>query len=436
MTRSAAVCAVVFTSLLLAHPGHLGAQDTRDELRVARLVTDLGSDQYAVRETADEELAKLGPIARKQLLEAAGSDDAEVRLRAKDLLEQIAVHELWQASTVSVPEGSHKSSDLFVAMAAQSANHITVGDQFGVANEAEISAGALAAAPRQFWPLVDAICRESGNHFRPHYDNRKPGVVVLGGDMGSEPIAYSGPVRCRMTSARRAFTEDVDYQTGGSETTHSFRLNLEMLWEDRFRIVAYRSQPDVIEAVTARGTKLLAAQSTGQGWNIASPTTRQLAMHVRLEPPSPADATLDTLRLAWELVAVGEMTTLEVRDLTPGVPQFQDDVELVIDELKRNGTSQYELSVQLMRGLVIPEPEEVLTHEYELSLVDTKGREFRKQGEHRSLVGHNVRHRTTFVGVDDSSEPAVVRLEYPKIRSRRALEITFQGVPLPVGKPE
>ncbi len=49
--------------------------------RVARLIRDLGADEFSARQLADERLARLGPEIRRDLDEALQSDDAEVRLR-------------------------------------------------------------------------------------------------------------------------------------------------------------------------------------------------------------------------------------------------------------------------------------------------------------------------------------------------------------------
>ena len=82
---------------LLALPAWLAAQPP-DELRVARLIKQLGADSYADRSQANGELEQLGPAAREQLTAAATDPDPEVRLHAKDLLARIKLRDLWAAS--------------------------------------------------------------------------------------------------------------------------------------------------------------------------------------------------------------------------------------------------------------------------------------------------------------------------------------------------
>ncbi len=198
-------------------------------------------------------------------------------------------------------------------------------DQYGAFEDKPIDA---KFEPGEFWPTVDEVCRRTGNRLRPHYDSRQPGIVLTTGNPGSYPIAYSGPIRAQITSARRAFSEDLDYETGRSETTHTFQINLQMMWEDRLRLIAYRSQPELVTARTDAGTTVASTQPSAVGWNVAGSGTRQLTMNLRLHPPATSAKKLDQLTLKWGLIAVGDMADLTVTDFSMKTPFYQDDVEL------------------------------------------------------------------------------------------------------------
>ena len=60
--------------------------DAGNRERIARLVRDLGDNNWAVRERASRELAGMGRLAESALRDAAGSNDAEVVRRARRLL--------------------------------------------------------------------------------------------------------------------------------------------------------------------------------------------------------------------------------------------------------------------------------------------------------------------------------------------------------------
>ncbi len=62
----------------------------QDAAKIEDLVRQLGSEEYAVREKASEELRKIGKPAEEALRKAAESEDPEVRTRAKSILDDLA----------------------------------------------------------------------------------------------------------------------------------------------------------------------------------------------------------------------------------------------------------------------------------------------------------------------------------------------------------
>jgi hypothetical protein len=423
------LCAAVH----LAACSMIRAEDPPSEVRVARLIRNLGSDSFSERERASAELRSLGAAMRRQLEEAAQSEDAEVRAHAASLIKQLRLADLWAPGLVSCRTDGDPAAKVLTSLAEQTGNRLLIGDQYGTFHDAPV---ALDHADAPFWKVLDDVCRQTGNQVRHHYDTRTPGLVVVQGEPGKFPVAYAGPVRAQITSARRVFIEEMNYQDLKSEITHTFQFNLQMMWEDRFRLVAYRSQPDLVQALAEDGAELAAAQPSGSGWNVAGAGTLQLAMNLRMQPPSTAAHTLDTLRLVWGLIAVGDMQTLEVSDLSSVAPHYQDDVELIIESVQERPGARYEVSVVVSRDLIIPQPQEVLFQENDFDLFDAEGRAFRKQGQTNSLADQGARIRFTFAGETPASVPKVLRLTYPRLRAQHDLEITFRDVPLPVGKPE
>ena len=89
MIRLSALLAIGLAGAALAgSPDPKSLEVPADELSRAReLVQQLGSDQYTTREKAEQELAKMGRLARPVLLEAANTDpNQEVRARCSSLL--------------------------------------------------------------------------------------------------------------------------------------------------------------------------------------------------------------------------------------------------------------------------------------------------------------------------------------------------------------
>jgi hypothetical protein len=72
------------------HKIEFATRSSEEDLkRVASAVAKLGSTDFTEREAAGKELLKLGAKAYPALLEAAKSDDAEVKRRAEDLVRQL-----------------------------------------------------------------------------------------------------------------------------------------------------------------------------------------------------------------------------------------------------------------------------------------------------------------------------------------------------------
>ena len=274
------------------------------------------------------------------------SDKPEVRLRAKELLRRLGAEELWQAGKFEYTAASAPASEAVEALVKQTGNHVLLGDQYGNFDDKPIEA---MYGNGEFWPAIDDICRRTGNRLRPHFDPREPGMVLSVGKPGQYPTAYAGPIRAQILSARRAFTEELDYEAARSDKSHTFQVNLQMIWEDRFRLTAYRSQAELVSAITNVGTNVASTQPSTTGWNIAGGGARQLTMTLRLHPPATAATKFDTLTLKWGLIAVGDMATLEVDDFTAATPHYQDDVELRVESMDFGPGQRCELSLLLLR---------------------------------------------------------------------------------------
>ena len=129
------------------------------------------------------------------------------------------------------------------AICRQSKNRILVGDAYGSFENRPARIDYEAGA---YWLVIDDLCRATGNRIRLHYDTREPGIVLVAGDAGRFPTAYAGPLRAQVTGAVRSFSEKLDYGEGPSQKLHTFELEISVLWEDRFHLVAYRPQPTLV----------------------------------------------------------------------------------------------------------------------------------------------------------------------------------------------
>ncbi len=401
--------------------------------QVARLIHSLGDSDYTLRQSADDQLVRLGAEAREPLLAALRSDDAEVRLRAQSLIDRILVAELWAPSMAQAPLAHEPASRGFEAVARETHNHLFMGDAHSSAADPAID---LSAEARPFWQAVDELCRKSGNHVRPNYDSHSPGLIVVAGAAGQFPTAYAGPLRAQLTGARRLFAEELDFESGKSSVTHTFQFNVQFMWEDRLRLVAYTSGPTLVEAIASDGKPVVSTSASGVAWNVTNASTRQVTASMRITPP-PIDAkTLSVLRLKWGLVAVGDMRTARFEPLVAKARFQHGDLSAQVESLERQSAGRTELTLILARDLAAPEPQEALLEENNVELLDQNGVRFRPLNQSNSLTEGGVQMKLSFVGESAESQPAALEITYPRLRSRRELEIVFREAPLPVGRPE
>jgi len=408
-------------------------QEDGPQARAARLIPLLGSPSYAERRLATEELERLGPAARAQLEQQANSSDPELRRRARDLVARLRAADLWEPGPVTISCRDESAEKVLAKLAQQTGNRLAAGDHYASFQDKPVS---LSVTSAPFWSVLDELCRQSGNHVRPHYDHRKPGFVAVAGPMGQFPLAYAGPIRGRVISARRVFTEELDHQTGNADVTHNFQVTMQFTWEDRWRLVAHRSHVELVEAITDTGARVAATGSGCGDWEATTESTRQISMPLSLQPPPIVAKQLDMLKVRWGLVAVGDMGTFEATDLSARKPLTQDDVRLTIEEFEKVGQGRYRMTLLISRDLALPEPRSVAMHENELELYDAQDQPLRKFVNQWRMTEAGLRIQATFTQETGSAEPKRLRFSYPRIRSQRDLEITFRDVPLPTSRPE
>src|SRR5436190_23968486 len=100
-----------------------------------------------------------------------------------------------------------------------------MGDQYGAFDDKPLD---VDFAQGEFWRALDESCRRTHNRLRPHYDSRQPGIVLTAGEPGGYAVAYAGPIRAQITSGRRSYSEDLDYEADKSDVTHTFQINFQM----------------------------------------------------------------------------------------------------------------------------------------------------------------------------------------------------------------
>jgi hypothetical protein len=400
--------------------------------RIARLIEQLGSERYSERAHATSELARLGTTPRRQLEAAANSPDPEVRLRASELLAQIRAIDLWSPSIVSCRIDAPVAR-VVAMLAEQTGNHIRLSDISGKFNDVAVS---LNYPTGTFWEVLDATCRQSNNRIRCHYDTREPGFLLAAGSPSGAPTAYAGPFRAQITRLARTFSDRLDFTEDGSQRLHSFDIDVQVIWEDRFRLIGFRTNPTVVEATTSTGESLTPVQGIAGNWQACASTTKQIQSRLGVSPPPVAAQQLDRLTLRWSLMAIGEMRQLEVSDLAASHHAHQDGVDMVVDLVDRRDRDRVEVVCVVSRETSMPDPAEITFQEYRLDLHDSQGKSWSHQGSSFLLTDRGVQIRGTFSRDAQQGAPQTLVLHYPALRSRKDIDFVFANVPLPNARPE
>ena len=366
------------------------------QIRIAGLIRQLGSESYRDRFEAGDALAKLGPECRGALEAATLSGDAEIRLRATELLKRFKADDLWLAGLVSCRSRGQPASQVLATIAEQSGNHLALGQPYGTFHDANVDLDYPAG---EFWPVVDDICRQTGNQVRSDFQSVHRGLAIIAGSPGKFPSAYAGPLRAQITEAARNFSEKLHFADGRSEQSNAFEFELNVRWEDRFLPVASRSVPEFVEATTDTGVRLTAPPTGAHSWNVLGKSERQLAARLRLNPPPISAKKIDRLVVQWGLIAVGDPSTLVIDDLAPGKAYRQDDIEATIERVEQQEGDRLEITLLVARDGPMPEPQEVLFEEYTVELLDAAGKAIRLHNQSNVLAerGRNCGSRSAAI---------------------------------------
>lgn len=108
----------------------VGKKSDRDlKAKIDRCIADLGSKDFAARDQATMDLAKLGRLAYTELRKAAGSEDLEVKERATKLLDDMGVIE---DEADVIPENDEVVTPTFTIAGAIKIETLAISTKFGL----------------------------------------------------------------------------------------------------------------------------------------------------------------------------------------------------------------------------------------------------------------------------------------------------------------
>ena len=287
----------------------------------ASLVDQLGSSRYAVRVSAEGELARLGRAALPALRAARNSKDAEIRTRSVALVSRIENSLLLQSTPVGLDFRDVPLPEVIDAIARQAGSGLSLALE-----ERPLLAGRRISlrsnGPLPFWEAIDVICSAGRLHpvlgDQPTRGGFDSTLLLLDGPLGdSGPVSDDGPFRVVLSSLHYQSEIQLDQPrpapTGrGPETDTSldpsrppaganreFFLQLALSAEPRLS-VSRNGAIKLIEAVDDRGRTLLGQAGPGRfrhsaGYSGMNPSS-MLRFRVDLEYPASPTRRIKALR--------------------------------------------------------------------------------------------------------------------------------------------
>ena len=400
--------------------------------RVAELIRQLGADSYLDREAATRALREIGEPARAALQRAAEHEDLEVRLRAAALFDELRQGDLWHPTRLTFSADNLPTSEVLRRIARETGNPVGSAGPLGRLRDVPI---IVNFNNTPFWQAIDEVCRLSGNQLRPFYDRRDSALFVVEGSPGNQPVAYAGPVRVSIVGARRSFVEDFEFERGTSRLNQDVQFTLQIMWEERFRLVGYSYQLEGLEARTDTGEVLTGTSRYGRNWAAVPPRSRQLALSFGLSPPASDPAKLDELSFSLRLAAVGDTRTLTLEPLTDSAVASEDGYDLTVEKISQS-RARWDIVLRVSSPAPPADSPRLGLYDLAFEAFDSDGHALRFDSQNNQFAGSAIRHTLRFSADAGQGPPAKLLVTYPLLRSTRELKVRFRDVPLPTGRPK
>jgi hypothetical protein len=215
------------------------------ERTVERLLADLASDDFAVREKARERLEGLAPSAHAILLRRKDDPDPEVRRTVRGLLE-----------STTAPQAPGPAADLsgvgVVTFAATGTLEEVLAKWESVAGgRLRLPASAAGvrvsvdATRRPYFEALDGLLAQAKVETADGFDDAGSGRAVARGGTSPSPRAYWGAFRLDVDQVHAIR----DFKDAGRM---KYALALRAMWSPHVEVVHY-AQPTVLAAVDAAG---------------------------------------------------------------------------------------------------------------------------------------------------------------------------------------
>jgi hypothetical protein len=338
----------VLTALLLAGgmlygqveqaaPANAAPADLAPQVR--RLVRELDATEKSRRDTAEEQLLKLGPAALSLLPEGeqasaeGASAEVELRLaRIRNRLEQLRGEASVQASSVTLSGEALPLASVISSFEKQSGNKIVdFREQFGQQPTERTLKLQLDKVP--FWPALDQVLDHAGMTIYPYSGDG--GLALVNRSPNEGPRynrgSYSGAFRFEATE----ITAHRDLRNPQSP---QLSLQLQVAWEPRLAPIVLLQPADAVRAVDDRGKPLALSGPDSEPEISINPEVCAVDLPVAFAAPQRSVARIASLHGKLNALLPGPLATFRFDKLGPAAKgqKRQGGVTVVLEQVRRN----------------------------------------------------------------------------------------------------
>lgn len=390
----------------------LTAQEPPPAARIARLVQQLGDRSYRNRREASELLAGMGLAARQALQAAVESNDPELRLRARQLLDRIRLLEIWSSTPLPLNAQYASTSEALRDLAERSQNQLRLGTSGSALREKPIQ---LAQQPLCFWEWIETIGRQTGNRLHPSPINQ-PGLVLVEGPWPNHPAAHAGPFRLELQSLEMPKGE-----------TPGPAVDLQLRVEPRCTLVAFWHQPQ-LRSVQVEGQDAAIFPVQSSPWRVhvgKSLIDRRLALPPGVLPPRGRA----TLKFTWGCMLVSEFRHLELPRVAAGVQAAQDDLQVLVESIEPAAGGSTVVVLHALRHQVEIDPPDAIGQELSLKVLRADGTPAEVTHQDHQLLPNGLKATLHIANLPPATPPRI-QVRYPRVRSYKEVEFVLRDVDL------
>lgn len=425
--------AILTAAFLLNLAGSLPAADPPPS--IDKLVEQLGSPRFPVREQATKALRERGPDALPALRKALTSSDEEVRKRAETLIPGLEIEEALLPKRVTLKVTDAPLTDLLRDIEKQTGQKVSLG-----ANKAPIGKVTLDVVNVPLWDALEQMGKATGRG--PSMAGYPNSLHLIPNARRSPFISIHGPFRLEATWFHEDRDVDLADVKPGADGWRNHRLTLAVSVLTEPRLTLLQTRPaKVDEALDSDGQSLVEpadATVTGRAQQSNRGTFRGEHLHsadVRLRRASPTAKTAKVIRgtIPVKAVLIRKPVVVSNKVLESAGTTFKAGTEsLAIRNVQNQGGGNVNIEVLIPWRDTSRSPDQEWYDRFKLE--DEAGNRFQMNGRGSSYDGREYRINMYFSPPFNNRQKvgAPTRFIFEDwVVHEHAIPFEFRDVPLP-----